>query len=114
MSGSATEVYVVLCTVPPAQATALADRLLAERLVACVNLVGPMRSRYRWQGEIEQADEMLLVMKTTGARRPALRERIVALHEYEVPEVLELPAAGGLAAYLAWVGECCADGGGAG
>ncbi|MCA8954523.1 MAG: divalent-cation tolerance protein CutA [Planctomycetes bacterium] len=85
----------------------MVDRLLEERLVACVNFLGPVRSRYRWQGALEEAHEMLLLLKTSPAARERLRQRIVELHPYEVPEVLELGVDSGLPAYLAWVTECC-------
>lgn len=103
-----TGVRVVLCTVPQAQARALADTLLSEHLVACVNFLGPLTSRYVWQGAIEEASEVLLLMKTSALRVAALRARLVALHPYDVPEVLELPVEGGHAAYLQWVLDSCA------
>ena len=102
-----TGVVVVLCTAPESEAEALVDRLLEERLVACVNLVGPVRSRYRWQGKLEESAEMLLVAKTTATAAGALRQRLVELHSYDVPEVLELPVAAGAQAYLDWVLESC-------
>lgn len=100
-------VTIVLCTAPEADAQPLADRLLAERLVACVNLIGPVRSRYWWQGRIEEASEILLVMKTSGPLAGALRDRIAELHSYETPEVLEVHVDAGLPEYLAWVGATC-------
>ena len=102
-----TEVVVLLCTAPEDEAGTLVDRLLDERLVACVNMVGPVLSRYRWQGRIEEGREMLLVMKTTRTCAPRLRARIAELHGYEVPEVLEVGVDGGLDAYLAWVVAQC-------
>ena len=98
---------VVLCTAPADEARVLADQLLAERLVACVNFVGPITSRYQWEGRIEEATETLLLMKTTDSARARLRQRIVALHSYSVPEVLEFGADGGLPAYLDWVAASC-------
>ena len=107
MSAPAESVFLVLSTVPAAEAKSLADRLLDERLVACVNFLGPIASRYHWEGQIEESTEVLLLMKTTGAARTRLRERIVELHSYAVPEVLEFGAAGGLPAYLDWVAATC-------
>ena len=101
------DVVLVLCTAPESSARDLADRLLDERLVACVNLLGPMPSRYRWEGKIEEAQEMLLLMKSTSALAPRLRARVAELHSYDVPEVLEFAAAAGLEPYLAWVRESC-------
>ena len=100
-------VVLVLCTAATADASVLADRLLEERLCACVNLLGPLASRYRWQGRIEEAQEMLLLIKTRADLVPTLRARIQALHAYQVPEVLEFSSSGGLDAYLAWVREAC-------
>jgi periplasmic divalent cation tolerance protein len=100
-------VVIVLCTAPAQNAQALADRLLAERLVACVNLLGPMRSRYWWEERIEEAEEVLLLCKTRRDLAAALRDRIVALHPYQIPEVLEVAVDGGLPAYLAWVQASC-------
>lgn len=97
-------VVVVLCTVPEGSARELVDLLLDQRLIACAQLVGPVCSRYRWQGAIEEAREILLVLKTRASCAGALREAIARAHPYRVPEVLELPVSGGLDAYLAWVG----------
>jgi periplasmic divalent cation tolerance protein len=98
------EVLLVLTTVPDAQAARrIAEALVGERLAACVTALGPARSTYRWQGAIEVADEMPLLVKTTAARWPALRERLRALHPYDVPEMLALRAADGWPAYLDWV-----------
>ncbi|MBK9129515.1 MAG: divalent-cation tolerance protein CutA [Phycisphaerales bacterium] len=102
-----TGVFVVLSTAPDAEARALADALLEERLVACVNIVGGVRSRYVWKGSIEEASEALLVMKTSADRLPALRARLVALHSYEVPECLAFEVGDGHAPYLAWVLHSC-------
>ena len=102
-------VSLVLCTIPEAEARGLVDRLLEERRIACANLVGPVVSRYRWEGAVEESREMLLVLKAPSADVAALRERIAALHPYDVPEVLEFGASGGLPAYLAWVAESCGD-----
>ena len=110
MSAPAEAVFVVLCTAPPAEAESLADQLLDERLVACVNLVGPTASRYHWEGRIEEQAETLLLMKTTDGLRERLRERISELHSYSVPEVLEFGADGGLPAYLGWVAMNCTSG----
>lgn len=100
---AAPEPVVVMCTVPEAAADGLVDALLAQRLVACAQMVGPVRSRYRWQGKVEESTEVLLLLKTTRDRVVALRAAVLARHPYEVPEILELPVAGGHEAYLQWV-----------
>jgi periplasmic divalent cation tolerance protein len=99
-------VSVVLMTAPDAQtARSMARALVEERLIACASLVPGVTSVYRWRGAVEEAAELLVVMKT----RPALLERLFAraaeLHPYEVPELLAVPVAGGLAAYCRWVAE---------
>ena len=81
----------------------LADALVGERLAACVTLLPGAQSVYRWEGRVERAEEVQLLVKTTRARFPALRERLVELHPYDVPELLALEAVDGLPAYLDWV-----------
>ena len=98
------DVMLVLTTVPDdATARRIAEVLVAERLAACVTVLGPARSTYRWQGTVESADELPLLLKTTAARWPALRDRLRALHPYDVPEMLAWRAADGWPAYLDWV-----------
>ena len=97
------EHLVILCTCPKAEARDLARSLLDEYLIACANLCN-VTSLYTWKGEIEEARETLLVMKTTEERWPALRDRIEELHSYDMPEILALPVTDGAARYLAWLG----------
>lgn len=100
------DAMVVLVTAGDADEGARIGRaLVEERLAACVNVVGPIRSIYRWQGAVEDAQEWLLVVKARAADLPALEARVRALHSYDVPEVLALPVYGGAAAYLAWLDE---------
>jgi periplasmic divalent cation tolerance protein len=104
-------VLVCFCTCPDtATAQAIADVLVGERLAACVNVLPGLRSVYRWQGAIERADEALLLIKTVRGQLPALQARVAALHPYELPELVAVEVAGGLAAYLDWIAECSADG----
>ena len=99
-----TDVTIVLTTVPDAAcADRIARALVDERLAACVTTLGPARSTYRWQGAVESADELPLLIKTTAAAWPALRERLRALHPYDVPEMLAWPASDGWPPYLDWV-----------
>jgi periplasmic divalent cation tolerance protein len=101
-----TDALVVLVTTPgPEQAAGLARALVEERLAACGNVVPGLRSIYRWQGKVQDEAEALLVLKTTRARFEALRDRVLALHPYEVPEVIALRVEAGSAAYLAWIAE---------
>lgn len=99
-----TDALVVLVTAPTAeQAVELARVLVDERLAACGNVLAGVRSVYRWEGSVHEDAEALLVLKTTRARFEALRERVIALHPYQVPEVLALPVEAGSAEYLAWI-----------
>lgn len=98
-----TTIAIVLTTIGSAtDADTLARTLVEERLAACVNVLAPMQSIYRWQGNVETGDERQLVIKTTPGRVEALRARLLALHRYETPEFLVLGAAGS-DAYLAWL-----------
>ena len=97
-------VLVCHCTCPDlASAERLAEALVGERLAACVQVLPGLRSVYRWQGAMERADEVLLLIKTTRERLDAVAARIRALHPYELPELLAVEAAGGLPDYLDWV-----------
>jgi periplasmic divalent cation tolerance protein len=97
-------VAVVLSTVPDeATAERIAKALVEERLAACVNRVPGVGSIYRWQGAIEESEEILLVIKTHARRAPQVTQRLRELHPYEIPEILVLPVAAGLGAYLDWI-----------
>jgi periplasmic divalent cation tolerance protein len=99
-----TDALVVLVTAPTAERAAEIARALVEaRLAACGNVVPQIRSIYRWEGKVQDDQEALLVLKTTRARFEALRERVLALHPYEVPEVIALAVEAGSAPYLAWI-----------
>jgi len=95
---------LVLCACPEKiGARQLARIVLDERLAACVQISPGVESMCRWQGKIEQAQETLLLIKTSKGRWPALRDRLAELHPYEVPEILALEVEDGLPAYLDWV-----------
>lgn len=83
----------------------LARELLQARLVACVNILGPLLSLYHWQGDLQREEEYLLLMKTAESMEGAVMARLQELHPYEVPEVMVLPIAAGSPAYLAWIAE---------
>lgn len=99
--------YVIVLTTLPTDAdgAAFARGLVEERLAACVNLMAPMESIYRWDGNIETESERQLVIKTSRERVVALWERVRELHPYDVPEFLVVPIVDGNDAYLRWVGE---------
>ena len=99
-------VNLVFCSCPDRQtADLLATTLVEEQLAACVSTLPAITSVYRWQGQLERAEEVLLLAKTEASRVPALSARILALHPYELPEVVAVEATGGLPAYLACVAE---------
>ncbi len=101
-----TSFQIVLTTCPDGEAAGrIARALVAENLVACVNILPPMRSVYRWKGKIEETGEQLLVIKIASARFPAVMDRVRALHPYELPEIVALPIADGLPDYLAWLNQ---------
>jgi periplasmic divalent cation tolerance protein len=100
-----TDAVVVLVTTPSADAAAaMARALVEEGLCACGNVVPGIRSIYRWEGEVQEDAEALLVLKTERRLVEALKERLPALHPYQVPELLVLPVEDGLGPYLKWVG----------
>jgi periplasmic divalent cation tolerance protein len=105
------EVVVVLVTVPSREdGERIAEALVGESLAACVNVLGPIRSIYRWQGQVTRDDEHLLLIKTTRAGYTALEARVLALHAYENPECIALPVEHGAAAYLDWVAKSVTGG----
>lgn len=99
--------YATVLTTMPAEADAetLARTLVEEHLAACVNVLQPMTSIYRWKGAVETASERQLLIKTDKSRLTLLRDRITALHPYDVPEFLVIPIAGGSEGYLHWISE---------
>lgn len=102
-----TDVRIVLTTIDNADAAARLARTLVElRLAACVNLVDTA-SVYRWQGKVESAEEILLVIKTSTERISELKDRLPQLHPYDVPELIVLPVSDGAASYVAWVLAAC-------
>ncbi len=95
---------LVFCTFPDTTtAQTLARQLVEQRLAACVNLLPPMLSVYRWQGQVEQAEEVQALIKTCADRLDALTAAIVRLHPYELPEIIAISPGAGLPAYLDWI-----------
>jgi periplasmic divalent cation tolerance protein len=100
----ATDVLVVLCTLPPGDAAAgIARAVVEERLAACVNIIPGLRSIYSWDGAVQDDAEQLAILKTTVDRFEELRTRLLQLHPYSVPEIVAMPVADGHLAYLGWV-----------
>ena len=95
-----------LSTCPdPETAAKIARTLVEERLAACVNWLPDIKSTYRWQGEVHEDNEVLLVIKTTGERLDALRKRLAELHPYALPELVTVEITDGLPAYLEWLAK---------
>ena len=98
------EYQLVLTTCPDMEAAErLAQALVTERLVACVNILPITKSIYLWKGKVESAAEQLLIMKSVARAFRAIQKRILELHPYELPEVIAVPIADGLPDYLAWI-----------
>jgi periplasmic divalent cation tolerance protein len=104
MPGEAASIRVALTTVGSLEeGRRIARELVERRLAACVNLVPELTSVYRWEGAVEEAEEVLLVMKTTEARLAALEAAVRELHSYEVPEFVALRVEAGSRPYLKWL-----------
>ncbi|MGA8479828.1 MAG: divalent-cation tolerance protein CutA [Chthoniobacterales bacterium] len=98
------EVRVVFCTFPdPETAHRIALEAVEQQYAACANLVPAVKSIYRWLGRVQQADETLVVYKTSAARYPDLEAFLLRSHPYEVPEIIALSLSAGSAAYVHWV-----------
>jgi periplasmic divalent cation tolerance protein len=95
---------LVLTNLPDREtAERLAGALIEQRVAACVNILAPCRSVYRWKGIVQREEEHPVLIKTTAERYPALEAAIRAAHPYELPEIIAVPIERGLPAYLAWI-----------
>ena len=95
---------LVLTNLPDrAAAERIAELLIGQRLAACVNILAPCRSVYRWKDEVQHDEEHPLLIKTSAQRYPALEQALRAAHPYELPEIVAVPIERGLPAYLDWV-----------
>lgn len=98
------ETLVVLCTLPDQESAArIAGTLVEEQLAACVNIVPGLVSIYRWEGAVQQDNEVLLLIKTIAAVYPQLEQRVRTLHPYELPEIIAVPLQTGQADYIQWI-----------
>ena len=98
-----------MTTVPDTKTAALvAQRLLDDRVAACVQTLSPCTSTYRWKGQIETAQEFPVLVKCAASRAQEAMQAIKDMHPYEVPEIIAIPIQGGLKEYLAWIQEQCA------
>ncbi len=107
MSTGIPERHLQVTTTAPSreEADALARALVDTRLAACVQVVGPVESRYWWDGKVETATEWLCVAKTTADRYDDVEAAIRAVHSYDLPEILAVPVVRGSEPYLRWLGE---------
>jgi periplasmic divalent cation tolerance protein len=104
------QIYLAYCTCPTREsAQALAETLVGERLAACVNILPGVSSVFRWEGQIETASELLLMIKTSAPQVTLMIDRITEVHPYDVPEVICHPIAAGQNRYLDWVRQCTAN-----
>jgi periplasmic divalent cation tolerance protein len=94
-------VYIVASD--EAEATMIADVLVMERLAACVNILGVVRSVYRWRGEIERAEEVALIAKSRAGLFDRLAHRVRSLHSYETPAIIAWPIVAGDPGYIEWI-----------
>ena len=103
---SMSEAIVVLVTCgSEEEATKIANSLVEERLAACVNIISPVRSIYRWEGKTWDEKEWMLIIKTQKRRFEELEKKVKSLHSYSVPEIIALPVVEGFASYLKWLEE---------
>jgi periplasmic divalent cation tolerance protein len=110
MVASARDFRIVFVMVANADESAtIAQALVEEKLAACVNVVGPLHSIYRWRGAIENAREYMLVIKAAVRNFSKLERRVRELHSYEVPEIVAVPLAAGSKSYIAWLAESTAE-----
>jgi periplasmic divalent cation tolerance protein len=101
-----TEYIIIFITASTEEEAArISHALVGERLAACVNIIRSVRSIYRWQGRVEDEQEVLMVAKTEKSLFERLQERVKELHSYAVPEIVALPLAGGSKEYLDWLGQ---------
>jgi periplasmic divalent cation tolerance protein len=109
---SSNDSALVYVTAPSArEADRIALTAVNEGLAACANVLGPIRSIFRWQGKVERSREVSLILKTRRTRLAALTRRVKALHSYSVPCIVALPIVGGNPDFLSWIAAECAPGG---
>jgi periplasmic divalent cation tolerance protein len=101
-----TAIQLVYITTPDkAEAKKIGRALVESRLAACVNIIDSMNSIYRWEGQIQEDQEVVLIAKTTEKNLPALKDKVESMHAYEIPCIVCLPVAGGHEPFLQWIRE---------
>jgi periplasmic divalent cation tolerance protein len=102
------KILLALSTFPDAEiARHISNRLVSERFAACANILPAVGSIYRWKGNVENANETLVLFKLREDRQSAFQEKLRSLHPYEVPEIVFVPVSSGLPEYLGWVADNC-------
>ena len=110
MNGPPAEAIVVFITTPNKdEASRLAEMLVESHLAGCVQILPGIESVYRWQGQIERQEEVLLIAKTLKSRFSDLETEVRAIHSYETPEIVAVPLTAGSPAYLEWLSACVND-----
>ncbi len=99
-----TDKRIMLTTVSSSEeAHTLASELVSRRLAACVNILGPLSSIYRWQGKVENSEEFLLLIKSTEAQFRPIQNALAELHSYQLPELISFTIEAGAESYLDWI-----------
>jgi periplasmic divalent cation tolerance protein len=102
------KILLALSTFPDAEtARRISNELVAQKFVACANIMPSVESIYTWKGKIEKADETLVFFKLSEVRQAAFQEKLRSLHPYDVPEIVFVPISSGLPDYLRWVADNC-------
>jgi periplasmic divalent cation tolerance protein len=102
------KILLALSTFPDAEtARRISNELVAQKFVACANILPSVESIYTWKGKIEKADETLVFFKLSEVRQAAFQEKLRSLHPYDVPEIVFVPISSGLPDYLRWVADNC-------
>jgi len=102
-------IVVFIAAAKRKEARRLADMLVSKRLAACVQIIPEMESVYRWQGKTERQREILLIAKTVSSKFAELEREVVALHSYEIPEIVAFPLTAGSGSYLKWLSSSVAE-----
>jgi len=87
------------------EAETIAEKLVQDRLIACANIVSGIKSIFRWEGKVDKADEVLMILKTKKDLFPKIEEAVRSIHSYDVPEIIALPISDGHQKYLDWINE---------
>lgn len=98
-------VVVLVTASSKEEAGKIADKLVEEKLAACVNIAGSVESVFWWEGKVDRAQELLLIIKSSQERLAQIIARVKSLHSYKVPEIIALPITGGSESYLNWINE---------